>query len=52
MIDVSKAGTFQLGTRTVKRLGYGAMQIAGKGVFGLPKDRAGASTVTKEKHVS
>ena len=42
MIDIGKAGTFALGDRTVKRLGYGAMQLAGKGVFGPPKDRAGA----------
>jgi pyridoxine 4-dehydrogenase len=32
MIDVSKAGTFALGDHTVKRLGYGAMQLAGPGV--------------------
>ena len=34
MIDISKAGTFKLGDRVVKRMGYGAMQLAGKGVFG------------------
>jgi aryl-alcohol dehydrogenase-like predicted oxidoreductase len=48
MIDISKAGTFKLGTRTVKRMGYGAMQLAGKGVFGPPKDRAGAVAVLRE----
>jgi pyridoxine 4-dehydrogenase len=37
MIDISKAGTFTLGERTVKRIGYGAMQLAGSGVFGPPK---------------
>ena len=37
MTDISKAGTFTLGDRTVKRLGYGAMQLAGPGVFGPPK---------------
>jgi pyridoxine 4-dehydrogenase len=47
MIDIGKAGTFTLGTRTVKRLGYGAMQLAGKGVFGPPKDRAGAIAVLR-----
>src|SRR5450755_1222488 len=47
MIDISKAGMFKLGTRTVKRLGYGAMQLAGKGVFGPPKDRAGAIAVLR-----
>jgi aryl-alcohol dehydrogenase-like predicted oxidoreductase len=44
----SKAGTFALGSRTVKRLGYGAMQLAGPGVFGPPKDRAGALAVLRE----
>jgi pyridoxine 4-dehydrogenase len=48
MIDISKAGTFMLGDRTVKRLGYGAMQLAGPGVFGPPKDRDGAISVLRE----
>ena len=48
MTDISKAGTFKLGARTVKRLGYGAMQLAGPGVFGPPKDRAGALAVLRE----
>jgi hypothetical protein len=47
MIDIGKAGTFALGTRTVKRLGYGAMQLAGKGVFGPPRDRASAIAVLR-----
>jgi pyridoxine 4-dehydrogenase len=47
MIDIDKAGTFTLGTRTVKRIGYGAMQLAGKGVFGPPKDRQGALAVLR-----
>ncbi|WP_457328860.1 aldo/keto reductase family oxidoreductase [Rhizobacter sp. P5_C2] len=47
MIDINKAGTFKLGTRTVTRLGYGAMQLAGKGVFGPPTDRAGAVAVLR-----
>ena len=42
-VDISKAGTFKLGARSVKRLGYGAMQLAGPGVFGPPKDREGGS---------
>jgi pyridoxine 4-dehydrogenase len=46
MID--KAGTFPLGDRVVKRLGYGAMQLAGSGVFGPPKDRDGAIRVLRE----
>jgi pyridoxine 4-dehydrogenase len=48
MIDISKAGTFALGDRVVKRLGYGAMQLAGPGVFGPPKDRNGAIAVLRE----
>jgi pyridoxine 4-dehydrogenase len=48
MIDISKAGTFKLGDRVVKRMGYGAMQLAGKGVFGPPKDHAGAVAVLSE----
>ena len=48
MTDIRKAGTFKLGNRTVKRMGYGAMQLAGKGVFGPPKDRDGALAVLRE----
>ena len=48
MIDISKAGTFPLGDRVVKRLGYGAMQLAGPGVFGPPKDHTGAIQVLRE----
>jgi pyridoxine 4-dehydrogenase len=46
--DIHKAGMFTLGTRTVKRLGYGAMQLAGPGVFGPPKDRDGALAVLRQ----
>jgi pyridoxine 4-dehydrogenase len=48
MIDIGKAGAFSLGARTVKRVGYGAMQLAGPGVFGPPKDRPGALAVLRE----
>jgi aryl-alcohol dehydrogenase-like predicted oxidoreductase len=48
MTDISKTGTFKLGDRAVKRLGYGAMQLAGPGVFGPPKDRAAAIAVLRE----
>jgi aryl-alcohol dehydrogenase-like predicted oxidoreductase len=41
-------GTFQLGSRSVSRLGYGAMQLAGPGVFGPPKDHAAALAVLRE----
>jgi pyridoxine 4-dehydrogenase len=43
-----KIGTFQLGNRRVSRLGYGAMQLAGPGVFGPPKDHAAALAVLRE----
>jgi pyridoxine 4-dehydrogenase len=42
MNSLVKAGTFRIGNRTVKRLGYGAMQLAGPAIFGPPKDRAAA----------
>jgi aryl-alcohol dehydrogenase-like predicted oxidoreductase len=48
MTNINKAGTYPLGDRTVKRLGYGAMQLAGKGVFGPPKDRDAALAVLRE----
>ncbi len=48
MIDIRNAGTFALGNRTVKRMGYGAMQLAGPGVFGPPKDRPAALAVLRE----
>jgi pyridoxine 4-dehydrogenase len=48
MNDISAAGTFPLGGRVVKRLGYGAMQLAGPGVCGPPKDRKGAIAVLRE----
>jgi pyridoxine 4-dehydrogenase len=48
MIDISKAGTFKLGDRAVNRMGYGAMQLAGKGVFGPPRDRDAGIAVLRE----
>ena len=48
MIDISKSGSWTLGDRTVHRIGYGAMQLAGPGVFGPPKDRATAIAVLRE----
>jgi len=44
----SKAGQFSLGGRTVNRMGYGAMQLAGPQVFGPPKDPAAAIAVLRE----
>jgi aryl-alcohol dehydrogenase-like predicted oxidoreductase len=48
MTRVQKCGTFTLGDRTVNRIGYGAMQLAGPGVFGPPKDHDGALAVLRE----
>ena len=48
MTEIEQAGTYALGDRTVRRLGYGAMQLAGPQVFGPPKDRAGAVAVLRE----
>jgi aryl-alcohol dehydrogenase-like predicted oxidoreductase len=48
MFAIDKAGTFALGDRTVRRLGYGAMRLAGPGVFGPPKDRNAAMAVLRE----
>jgi aryl-alcohol dehydrogenase-like predicted oxidoreductase len=39
--------TFQLGQRTVSRVGFGAMQLPGPGVFGPPRDRDEALTVLR-----
>ena len=39
--------TFLLGDRTVRRLGYGAMQLAGPHVFGPPRDRDAALAVLR-----
>jgi pyridoxine 4-dehydrogenase len=52
MSSVDKFGTFNLGNRVVKRLGYGAMQLAGPGVFGPPKDHDAALAVLREAVVS
>jgi pyridoxine 4-dehydrogenase len=40
--------TYKLGDRAVRRMGYGAMQLAGPGVFGPPKDHAAALAVLRE----
>lgn len=48
MSQINASGTFTLGNHTVKRLGYGAMQLAGKGVFGPPNDRDAALAVLRE----
>lgn len=48
MSTIATSGTFTLGDHTVRRLGYGAMQLAGKGVFGPPSDRPEAIAVLRE----
>ncbi|MDR5733842.1 aldo/keto reductase family oxidoreductase [Caballeronia sp. LZ025] len=40
--------TYEFAGREVNRMGYGAMQLAGPGVFGPPKDRAAAVAVLRE----
>ena len=52
MTDIAAAGAFRLGNRIVNRLGYGAMQLAGPGVFGPPKDRDTALAVLREAVMS
>jgi pyridoxine 4-dehydrogenase len=47
MKTIDQAGSFQLGNRRVKRIGYGAMQLAGPGVFGPPRDRDAAIAVLR-----
>jgi aryl-alcohol dehydrogenase-like predicted oxidoreductase len=48
MTDRDHTATFSLGDRTVRRMGYGAMQLAGPGVFGPPKDHEAALAVLRE----
>jgi pyridoxine 4-dehydrogenase len=40
--------TWQLGEKTINRLGYGAMQLTGTGVYGEVKDRENAKKVLQE----
>jgi aryl-alcohol dehydrogenase-like predicted oxidoreductase len=46
--SITAAGVFRLGELTVNRMGYGAMQLAGPGVFGPPKDQQAALAVLRE----
>jgi pyridoxine 4-dehydrogenase len=46
--DPELAGSFALGRWRVHRIGYGAMQLAGDGVFGPPRDRDEALRVLRE----
>ncbi|MBM7045008.1 MULTISPECIES: aldo/keto reductase family oxidoreductase [Rhizobium] len=47
MPNIDQSGSFTLGDHSVKRLGYGAMQLAGPGVFGPPKDHETALAVLR-----
>ena len=47
MSNTGPSSTFSLGGHTVKRLGYGAMQLAGPHVFGPPKDPDAARAVLR-----
>jgi aryl-alcohol dehydrogenase-like predicted oxidoreductase len=46
--SVERSGTFQLGDLLVNRLGYGAMQLSGPGIFGPPKNRDTALAILRE----
>src|SRR5450631_4035907 len=48
-VNTLPGGTFTMaGDLTVTRMGYGAMQLAGPGVFGPPSDRDAAVAVLRE----
>jgi pyridoxine 4-dehydrogenase len=48
MTNIASAGSFRLGDRSVRRMGYGAMRLAGPHVFGPPRDRAAAIAILRE----
>jgi len=48
MSSIEQSETFSLGGHAVKRLGFGAMQLAGPGVFGPPEDPDAARAVLRE----
>lgn len=47
-VQTLPGGTFAVADLELTRVGYGAMQLAGPGVFGPPKDRAAAIAVLRE----
>ena len=47
MVNAAAAGDFQLAGRPVNRIGFGAMQLPGPGVFGPPKDKDAAIAVLR-----
>ena len=48
MSNFTPVATYPLAGQSVQRMGYGAMQLAGPGVFGPPKDRDAAIAVLRE----
>ncbi|MFM2483448.1 oxidoreductase [Celerinatantimonas sp. YJH-8] len=48
MVDLTKAGTYKFAGRQVNRMGYGAMQLSGPGIFGAPEDPNLACEVLKQ----
>ncbi len=48
MTTIDTSDSFRIGDCAVKRLGYGAMQLAGPGVFGPPRDQAAALAVLRK----
>ena len=47
MVTAAESGTFILGDMPVNRLGFGAMRLTGRGIFGPPADRAEAVRVLR-----
>jgi pyridoxine 4-dehydrogenase len=46
-LPAAQAGSYRIGDLDLNRIGYGAMQLAGPGVFGPPRDRAAAIEVLR-----
>jgi pyridoxine 4-dehydrogenase len=47
-LNAAQSGSFKIGgTTAVNRLGYGAMRVTGRGIWGLPADKAGALRTLK-----
>ena len=46
-ITATASGSWKLGDLTVNRLGFGAMRITGKGIWGAPKSREQAISVLR-----
>ena len=46
-LEAARAGTIELGERSVNRLGFGAMRITGAGIWGEPRDPEEARRVLR-----